>query len=356
MTKKFELGISANYVSDWGLEEGIRELLQNAYDEETPDNKCVVTYIDNEINIHSPGATLDRASILLGMSNKHGVEPRGKFGEGYKLACLALVRAGCRVTIETGTGEVWRPRLMASKRFGTDVLVFDVEDDEPQDGVTFTIMDVYHELDEMFQRMSIRYNEFHDVIDTDMGQIILDEGMEGMIYVGDLYVCRMGGYAYGYNVKPSHMKINRDRRMVDSFDLSYHVTSRMWAQIALAENKVEEVLDMIMDDKTDVEWIKRHCPTALRGALCRRLLELYPDHIPVFDQSSLRSVSKRGYKPVLVTSSLFDLLEANGDIDESMYAEETAKDKLIAWADQYAGELEIEAAQELQIIIDMMED
>ena len=50
--KKFELSISPDYVADWGVIEAVRELFQNALDQQTinKNNKMFFTY-DKESKI-----------------------------------------------------------------------------------------------------------------------------------------------------------------------------------------------------------------------------------------------------------------------------------------------------------------
>lgn len=49
MSSKFELTISVDYVSDWGLYQALREFIQNGLDEEVqnPNNKFFFNYDEN---------------------------------------------------------------------------------------------------------------------------------------------------------------------------------------------------------------------------------------------------------------------------------------------------------------------
>lgn len=119
--KNYELPISPNYVCNWGIKEAVREILQNAIDSEqcgypkkvlySPD--CSVLTIINE------GARLPLSSLVLGCSSKSDIDGMiGKFGEGYKLALVVLLRKGFSVDIINGMEE-WTPSFVYSDKFKT---------------------------------------------------------------------------------------------------------------------------------------------------------------------------------------------------------------------------------------------
>src|SRR5258708_26276899 len=102
---KFTLPISPNYVAHWGLWESVREIFQNALDEQTRDPRCVagIKYENGILRITSANTILNPKSLLLGATTKaDDKNQRGKYGEGYKLAALVLVRMGYSVSIQTG--------------------------------------------------------------------------------------------------------------------------------------------------------------------------------------------------------------------------------------------------------------
>src|SRR5690606_35668238 len=91
-------------------------------------------------------SVLHRQSLLLGHTTKAD-EARaiGKYGEGYKLALLVLTRLGKEVTIYNyGAGEIWRPKLIKSRRYKSEILVIDVEkkrlwEKTPSNDLTFVV-------------------------------------------------------------------------------------------------------------------------------------------------------------------------------------------------------------------------
>lgn len=83
--KKYELSLSRNYVSSWGIEEAIRELLQNAKDSNGED----VIDIDKSsgtITITNKNTSIPSSTLLLGNTSKRDdLDKIGQFGEGQEL-------------------------------------------------------------------------------------------------------------------------------------------------------------------------------------------------------------------------------------------------------------------------------
>ena len=103
MATKIELTIAPNYVPSWGIVEAIRELFQNALDqqEQYPDNEMDWSYDEDEqkITISNKTSTLTAQTLLLGATSKAGdVSTIGQFGEGYKIATLVLLRNNKKIT------------------------------------------------------------------------------------------------------------------------------------------------------------------------------------------------------------------------------------------------------------------
>ena len=64
---------------------------------------------------------------MLGCSSKGSIDGMiGKFGEGYKLALIVLLRKGFKVDI-INADEEWKPRFANSEKFDTQVLTIDVK-------------------------------------------------------------------------------------------------------------------------------------------------------------------------------------------------------------------------------------
>ena len=134
MKSKFELSISTDYVSDWGLVEAFRELFQNALDNEivNPENKMGWAYDEKEgkVTITNKTSKLSARTLLLGGGTKKDDNRTiGKHGEGYKIAFMVLLRNGKQITVYNyGANEVWEVKLVKSRKYdGAEVTTVFVE-------------------------------------------------------------------------------------------------------------------------------------------------------------------------------------------------------------------------------------
>jgi len=217
--------ITANYVSDWGLREALREIVQNALD--AGDMQIGRHNGDDNHWVISNQGSFDREVLLLGNSIKSD-GAIGKYGEGMKLAMLVLARLGIAHYVEAGG---------VSYRGAFDLSAFK----EP----TFTIYEGQSVASERVE-FHIHHNIndiVHDIYkDIDHG--ICEEGL----YVNGLYVSDLPGFRYGYNMPNSLVNLDRDRRTVDTA-----VVKAYAATLILAEMTYAEIADLLFDQVQDVE-------------------------------------------------------------------------------------------------------
>lgn len=217
--------ITAAYVSDWGLREALREIIQNALDAGDMQIGCH-NGDDNHWVISNQGS-FDRDVLLLGNSIKSD-GAIGKYGEGMKLAMLVLARLNIVHYVEAGE---------ASYRGAFDLSSFK----EP----TFVIYEGQSAASERVE-FHIHYdvsNIVHDIYkDIDHG--ICEQGL----YVNGLYVSDLPGFRYGYNMPNSMVNLDRDRRTVDTAIVKSYA-----AKLILAEKTYAEIADLLFDKVQDVE-------------------------------------------------------------------------------------------------------
>jgi hypothetical protein len=258
----FELSISPKYVGDWGLTQAIREIFQNALDRQTedPDNPFLFEY-DQQLQVLKIGnknSTLCPSSLVLGNSTK-GKDDRmiGQFGEGYKLALVVLLRLGKSVTIYNNP-DVWTPTIKMSESFKTPVLNINTVKYRfkalPEQDLIFQISGVTPEEFEEIRRANLYFHEATEDIKTDYGRILLDPRYAGQVFVSGLLITTISRAKYGYDLKPQHINIGRDRNLVNDWDVFWN-TSAMWAG---AEGRGVEVDQMLADKTPDVESIHHH--------------------------------------------------------------------------------------------------
>ena len=211
---KYELSLAPDYVPEWGVVEAVRELFQNAIDQQTtlPDNAMFFNY-DAEKQLLSVGnknSVLEVKTLLLGSTTKaNDSKTIGQHGEGYKVATLVLTRLGKVVTFYNyGAREVWRPRFVKSRRYGTQVLTFFVDkkyiwQSVPDNNLLIEIEGITPEEYAKIVESNLHLQDVGDVIETPRGRILEDEKFKGKVFVNGLFVCKYEPYQYGYDFKLS---------------------------------------------------------------------------------------------------------------------------------------------------------
>lgn len=306
---RFTLPISPGYVAHWNLWEAVRELYQNALDvrdRQRATGGTGAAYIyhrDTVLTISNYGDKLSPSTLILGSSTKTEDEnQRGKFGEGYKLALLVLCRLGLPVVL-LNHDESWTPKIEYDPHFEAEVLNIYVEKREVADygsDVCFIINGISEDDWRLLQR-NMRYS----VVDKDE---ILEEAHEkGRIYVGGLFVCQMeDGFKCGYSLRTKTLPLDRDRGMVNGFDLSL-VTSRLWAE----REDSDRAVDLLEEEADDVRYVSSHTKptTALTVKQNAAFVAKHgSDAVPVTSQAEVERAQAAGLKWVLVKQSVRHLL------------------------------------------------
>ena len=232
MNKKYELGLSLNYVSDWDYKDAIRELIQNGIDHATTTN-------NNDFDIYYKKETetlllcnktsiLEKRSLLLGYSTKSNDNNLiGEFGEGYKVSLLVLTRLNKKVTIHNyGKNEIWTTRIVKSKRYeGEEVLNVYVktEFDKIRSSEYSLVIEIENisidEFEEIKKRTLLLNDDIEGLRADGYGSILLNDNLRGNIYVNGLYITHIDNLKYGYDILPKHIKIGRDRDLINNYDI-----------------------------------------------------------------------------------------------------------------------------------------
>lgn len=348
--RKFELSIDVNYVSNWGVAEAVRELFQNALDEEVvnDNNEAFFNYEPETetLIIGNKHSRLTTESLLLGVSSKsNNSDTVGQFGEGYKIATVVLLRTNHPITYYNyGNREVWRPRLVNSRRYnGRQVPTFFIDKSypwttTPNMDLTIVIENVTAEDYEAIEHMILRLNPPKKCLVVRKGnQVLLDPEYKGKVYVNGLFVCQDTELNYGYNIVPSDLRLERDRNSVANFDLIW-CTSGIWAELT----ETEQFRNMLFSDNTrDIMYI------ASRFISRDKLDGLYnnkfgADTIPCSTQDAYDEIKVRGGTPVFVSATVEKLyhskyVEFIANTEKSL----DAKDALISWFNRLKAEIYI---------------
>lgn len=237
-TQVIELSLSRNYVSTWGLWEAIRELLQNAQDSDKDGYDLSADYQESTktLTISNEGPrTLNISSLVLGNSVK-SVNAIGKYGEGYKLALLTLLRLGKKVSILTGQ-DLWTPQFTYSTTYDSEVLSIEIKKDEiPENsGIQIIIEGINRqELEDLKEKSLVLFTQLGGdlgkTVTSDYGTVLLDSKYKGKFYVEGLYIQEDDTFNYGYSFNFSVVDLDRDRRAINYYDLLNLTTDTLISQ------------------------------------------------------------------------------------------------------------------------------
>lgn len=322
--KKFEVTVTPNYVAKWGVADAVREILQNAIDADKLGYAMSWSYDRGaeELVIISSGAELSTKSLLLGATTK-GTDNTaiGQFGEGYKIAALVLLREGLTLTIHNGLAkETWVPRFVKSRRYGCDVLTFEINSWGPFQAagteLQFTIGGLDQDLFEEIKYIWLGFsNESSEPIAT--GSVGEAFKHAGSVYVGGLFVCNHEPYKRSYNFRAGQLSLDRDRKLASSFDLEW-LASKFWASVG--DN--EQIVELLEAGAADVKYVINHSSgNKLAEDAWKLFIEKYGwDAVPVETQEELEHVRKMGKTPVLLSPAYVGVLRTSSYYN---YPEET---------------------------------
>lgn len=372
--KKFELSMTKDYVKGWGLQDALREIVQNAIDQEVQGkgNKMGIVYEDNTLKVSNKKSILSKKSLLLGKTTKENDdETIGQFGEGLKVALLVLNRLGKKVTIYNyGNREVWTSKFVKSRRYeGEEVLTIFVDTEfvwkkVPNENLTIVIEDI-SEMDyfELKKRTLYLQDDMGEILNaTEYGRILLNPNLKGKIFVNGLYVNTISELEFGYDIKPRHLKIGRDRDLVSEFDILF-TTAFMWR-----ENNGTLLQDLINRDCKDVHYLKSTVvdgffseSRAIMESTYNEFVESYGENtIPVSSQEEFDEVVElyEDAKPVILPNIRKELIVNSDSYKENVEKINKKKSlsksqKYAIWKSKYAYSLSNSALKELEEILDL---
>lgn len=329
---RIALSVCSDYLPAWGVYEGIRELVQNYIDSQ--DDSGITGEIRYEggtargrLIMRNPGAKpLTREALLFGVTSKADREDqRGQFGEGMKVGTLALVRAERSVTIRTQT-ETWSASLAPSPDFGgRKVLTFDTRKRQTEtDAVEIEIGPVERaEWDQIRESFMFMQESEGGVSSSkgDMGALLLDPKHRDSIFAKGIFVKKMDGCRYGYDL--SGLTLNRDRSMVDEWDVRYHVVRLISEQYRAGAIKLEEISEMF----SDISWETRSGSAWYYSSVIRDLIKYLSSRkrieaplcrgiILTSNESEATLAESYGYAPVRIPRNLFEAAASYLDRDD----------------------------------------
>ena len=252
--KDINTWISAIYCEKWGLKEGLRELIQNQRDELInilgKENIETQALNDYEFNFLKKGTNeiygstrYDSIRQILSLENKGKLETfnlllggttrnpqnnsaiTGQFGEGLKIAAIALLRQNKALSI-INTNQVWRFTLKIDNHF--------IRNGQPEKCLFWRYEDYSNPSNEgkvIVQIRNITIEEWKDIIDNYLwlatkvkrlgiinagsyGDIILNPEFKDRIYSRGVFVTKSSGVGFGYNLD---LPLDRDRNCITNY-------------------------------------------------------------------------------------------------------------------------------------------
>lgn len=358
-TRKIPLSLARNYVRDWTISDGVRELIANALDQD--DNEI---YVEGDtLNINSYGSTIPEDCILLGNGSKvSGDSNIGQFNEGLKIAMLVLCRNNLNVEIRNG-GEVWIPSLEYSELYNTECLHINIE---PRDGGFSNNVEIEVQgLPDVFlkeiKERTLCMQESYEYHETNYGTILLDVQHKGKVFIGGLFVDNFKS-DYGYNFAPEDFPLDRDRKALKPFDIQWKCKDIFDAYSSTIEDEeqADRLINSLSDSDTGMEYsnISRNNEAILEAA-DKLYQEKYQGKVVISDFDEYNEHVKAGNKTVYVSNrKLVEVLKNTSSYKEFSVGMKTIEKKSVEelldeWFDKWQDELSLEAIHEFE---DMQEE
>ncbi len=322
-----ELSISEKYGQNntaWqGLWPGVREFVQNGLDGQTDGYPLVVEHKAGYLHLRNVGCQLTQNVWLMGETDKaDNADMIGEHGDGLKMGALSLSRQGVEIKIYNAD-EIWNVAIEPSQKYlGKNLLTIrsrkrrqDRWGDRPMSD--FTVM-IKIPKDEWLGMQS-RFLALVDIQQADIahvpyrGDVLLSPAMQGRVYVKGIFVCDKPGLCYGYNFED--MQINRDRTVVDTWDLEWAVNYLMrdlcgvdGEDNTLWLTRLYEVLSQ--GDSAEFKRVGNLDSTPINEAMAATFADTHgAKAVPVANEGEATKVSFYGLKGVVVPSAMGSVLE-----------------------------------------------
>lgn len=246
------IGPTSTWRQDWGDWEAIRDIVQNALDEA---ESYLWGYDDQGLWIIDKGKGVAVADFLLGPPKLKPDWARGKFGEGMKIASLALLRKGYSVHVRTIRRELWVIFLEQRVNGRAETLAALWRPDGIRVGTEFHIIGYSGPAFERYFAVNLPRSLILAKVPSPLAepkrrfnQLIKAEGMAaspegGLIYSRDIYFKDIKS-AFSYNLWGFELAPDRHGPKTEA-DLWVDM-GRLWCGISNV-SLLEQFLPMVMD-------------------------------------------------------------------------------------------------------------
>lgn len=339
---KIQLSIKTTYLPKWGVWEGIRELVQNGRDAEVEHGATLsVDWYNDTLRIENEGTVLEQRALLLGHTTKVGRSDMiGQFGEGLKLGVLALVRQGVPVKIRTGS-EVWVPTIERSEQFDEDVLTFRIETGrENKNRVRIEVGNVPRsEWESMKHKfLFISKPKAEEQVTTATGTLLRGAKYQGHVYVKGIFVQKAPDMKYGYDL--SQGELDRDRKMVESWNLRYTTKTILSDAVNREPSLCEAFSEMLEEPTLEVEgfddgYSAGYLSKEVQSFVSARFTLKYGENaVPVSSLAESKDIEHLGMKGIVVRKPLQAVLSrVLGDMPAIKDRLEKEVQRTYSWTD-----------------------
>ena len=352
MASRKYLNLSFNYVPNWDYTHAIRELFQNSLDSETKDsnNKMYFEYNKEEevLSIGNKNGILEERSLLLGASSKRDdAKQIGQHGEGYKIATVVLLREGLGLKIfNQNKKQVWVAKKVKSRSYDEEIPVFDIEHQIFKKGADL-VFEVSGVTEEMFEKiidsnlhLIERYRGgLGNHYESEDGKVLLDEQFRHKVFVKGLYVCDNEAIDYGYDFSPELVKLDRDRHLIDSFNI-------MWNSSRLIARMMDSDLIRKCINKNDGKYLDSFVymlSDKIKNDVAYDFFKEYgSDAVPCNTRDEFNDVAKSGHNAVLVNDSVATFVKTSDYYKESGIKIEPLSEKLSNWFERLKEEVGVD--------------
>jgi hypothetical protein len=209
---------------------------------------------------------------------------------------------------------MWETKLVKSRRFGGEMIpTFFISKvpswNKSDNNFKVIIGDVSEDEWDLIKESNLNLlDDIGKFIETSVGRILLDDRYSGDVFVSGLFVCHGSTVTCGYDFKPNYIKLDRDRGLVDSFDLKWN-SSAAWS------NVVDTDLLSKYLSTPDCAYIISHGirEEALKGIL-KNFVDKYGEKaIPVINDEDKNHALRCGRIPIIVSESLRNALMKSSD-------------------------------------------
>ncbi len=305
------LPLSPGYVPTWGEFEVVREILQNAIDEdEQRGHKMAVVHDGERLFVGNTGANLRPDALLIGESDKSDRRLRGEHGEGLDLALLVAARMGRDMEVTT-PDEVWTPRIEFNDDLGAQCLVIHMRPNVPRSDFVCVSLDVSATSWAKLRQRFTFISPPEDAVVTDKGTLILDLDRLGDIYVKGIWVTRRPEFPFGIDLPD--VGLDRDRRLIQEFDLKWACGAVMAEALERDPSRfAARTYAMIEKKVPGADYVTSHVHhgTGAAEALTEQFRAKHgQDAVPCRNLDQSKQLHKVGRQGVLLDDGLASVIE-----------------------------------------------